>query len=154
MSDARLVLVGPDDEGLQAGLEELAASRGIRERVVFTGLLRGTDKLAALAAADLWALPSLTENFGVAVLEALAAGVPVVLSPTVNIAGALDEAGAAVVSERTPEVFAGAISELLVDHDRRAALGERGRAFAARFDTVALAPRWAELYRSAAGAAP
>ena len=49
-------------------------------------MLRGRDKLAALAAADVWALPSHSENFGIAVVEAMAAGRAVVVAPDVNIA--------------------------------------------------------------------
>jgi glycosyltransferase involved in cell wall biosynthesis len=149
-TDARLVLVGPDDEGLQARLSELAAESGIRDRIVFTGMLRGKEKLGALAAADVWALPSATENFGVAVIEALAAGVPTIVSPAVNVAADLAAAGAGVVCERTPEAFGRELVALLDDDERRRSLSRRGREFAKRFDTPALAPRWAQVYASIA----
>lgn len=151
LPEARLVLAGPDEEGLQPTLAGLAEEHGVLDEVVFTGMLRGEEKLAALAAADVWALPSLTENFGVAVLEALASGVPVVVSPAVNISGELAAARAGVVCRRTPEAFAHEIRTLLLDERRRSELAERGRAFAERFDAAALAPRWAELYAAAAG---
>ena len=105
---ARLVLAGPDDEDLRPELEALAEREGVDGRVVFPGMLHGPEKLAALAAADVWALPSHTENFGIAVMEALAAGVATVISPAVNLAGEIERAGAGLVAEATPEAFAGA----------------------------------------------
>ena len=81
--DAQLAIVGPDDEGLTPALRAVAAREGVADAVTFTGMLRGRDKLAALAAAGVWALPSHTENFGIAVAEALAAGRAVVVAPGV-----------------------------------------------------------------------
>lgn len=147
---ARLAIVGPDDEGLTPALRALAAREGIADAVTFTGMLQGRDKLAALAAADVWALPSHGENFGIAVAEALAAGRAVVVSPGVNIAPEIAAADAGVVCERTPEAFAAAIASLLRDPGERARLGERARAFARRYDWSEVAPRLAELYRSVA----
>ncbi len=149
-SDARLVIAGPDDEGLRPGLEALARQEGVGERVVFPGMLTGADKLAALAAADVWALASHTENFGIAVVEALAAGVPTLISPAVNLAGAIERAGAGIVSETRPELFAGAISYLLEDEGRRAGYAERGRAFARGYDWIDLAPQIVQLYEQVA----
>src|SRR5205814_960373 len=54
-------------------------------RVVFTGMLQGAMKQGALTSADAFILPSHQENFGIAVVEALAAGVPVLISNRVNI---------------------------------------------------------------------
>jgi len=77
-----LVFAGPcADSHLEADLRGRA--EGLR--VTFTGPLYGDDKWAALAAAEVFALPSHQENFGVAVAEALASGVPVLLSHRVNI---------------------------------------------------------------------
>src|SRR5205814_616054 len=72
MPDTRLVIAGPDDEHLTPSLETLARRLGIDGRVEFTGLLDGEERLAALHNADLWVLPSKTENFGTAVIEAMA----------------------------------------------------------------------------------
>ena len=64
--DARLVIAGPD-EGMLAELKALAAAHGVGERVTFTGMLSGDDRLAALSAADLFALPAVGEGFSMAV---------------------------------------------------------------------------------------
>jgi len=148
--DARLVIAGPDDEGLRPELEALAEREGVGDRVVFPGMLHGADKLAALAAADVWALSSHTENFGIAVMEALAAGVATLISPAVNLAGEIERAGAGVVSETRPEVFAGALTYLLEDEGRRAGYAERGREFARGYDWDAVAPQIVDMYEKVA----
>jgi glycosyltransferase involved in cell wall biosynthesis len=145
-ADARLVVAGPDDEGLRPELVALAEREGIAARVLFPGMLHGDQKLAALAAADVWALSSHTENFGIAVMEALAAGVPTVISPAVNLAGEIERAGAGMVAETDPEAVARALEYLLEDEGRRAEYGERGREFARGYDWEALAPRILRLY--------
>jgi len=83
--DVILVCAGPDSDGHRVELEELAQSIGIRENVIFTGMLEGEDLLAVYARADVVALVSRKENFGLAAAEALAAGVPVVLSDGVDM---------------------------------------------------------------------
>lgn len=149
----RLAIVGPDDEGLTPELAALARSEGVAESVVFTGMLRGGDKLAALAAADVWALPSHTENFGNAVVEALAAGRATVISPAVNIAAEIGASGAGIVAPLTPEAFGAEIAALLRDDLRREALGGRARTFARRYDWSIVGPRLAEMYAQVAGRA-
>ena len=104
---ARLAIVGPDDEGLTPELRALAGNEGAAESIVFTGMLSGDAKRAALAAADVWVLPSHSENFGNAVVEALAAGRAAVISPAVNIAAEIEAAGACVVAPLRAEAFAG-----------------------------------------------
>ncbi|NLX11690.1 MAG: glycosyltransferase [Chloroflexi bacterium] len=123
--DARLLVVGPD-EGMLVDLRALAHAHGISERVVFTGLLTGADKLAALAAADLFALPAVGEGFSMAVLEAMACGLPVLLTPGCNFPEAA-QAGAGVIVARAVEPLAGALQALLTDAERRASMGRRAR---------------------------
>jgi glycosyltransferase involved in cell wall biosynthesis len=144
--DAVLAIVGPDDEGLTRSLMGLAEAEGVRERVVFTGMLTGEQKLAALAACDVWALPSRGENFANAALEAMAAGRGVVLSPEVNIAPDVEAAHAGIVAEATPAAFAAAIVSLLDDGPRRRALGDAAREFARGFDWEVVAPKMKALY--------
>lgn len=145
--DARLAIVGPDDEGLARPLAALAASKGIGCSVFFVGMLTGEDKLGALAAADVWALPSHTENFGIAVVEALAAGLPVVVSPAVNIAAEMLAAGAGVVCPQEPELLAAELLTLLGNPEERLRLGDRAREFTRRFDWAHVANELAEMYR-------
>lgn len=148
--DARLAVVGPDDEALTPSLAALAAREGVADAVTFTGMLRGRDRLAALAAADVWALPSQTENFGIAVAEALAAGRAVVVSPGVNIAPEIAAADAGVVADASAGAFGPAIVSLLRDDLRRERLGRAGREFARRYDWSAVAPQLAAMYERVA----
>ncbi|MEP7014322.1 MAG: glycosyltransferase [Verrucomicrobiota bacterium] len=80
-----LVLAGPDQVGWQRRLQQQAASLGLTQRIIFTGMLEGDMKQGALAAADALVLPSHQENFGMSVVEALAAGLPVLISDRINI---------------------------------------------------------------------
>ncbi len=80
-----LLMAGPDQMGWQAELMLLAERLGIAERVTWTGLLLEDRKWAALAASEVFVLPSHQENFGVAVAEALALGRPTLISDKVNI---------------------------------------------------------------------
>ncbi len=82
---AHLVMAGPDPDGLGDGLRALAKARGIADRITWTGMLQGSLKWGALRAVDVFALPSHQENFGVAVVEALSVGLPVLISQRVNI---------------------------------------------------------------------
>jgi len=145
---AHLVLAGPDDEGLRPQLEQIAADEGVADGVTFIEMLRGGDLRAALSNATVWALPSRTENFGNSVVEAMAAGVPVVVSPEVNLASEIESADAGVVCRGTPEAFGATISSLLDREDRRAALSERGREFARRYDWSVVGPQLLEMYRA------
>ena len=147
--DCRLAIVGPDDEGRTPSLEAIAERAGVRDRVHFVEMVTGAERLAALAAADVWALPSHTENFGIAVAEALAAGRAVVVSPAVNIAGDIEHADAGIVCEPAVEPLAAQLLALLHDEPRRLALGERARAFARRYDWSAVAGRAAAMYEEA-----
>jgi glycosyltransferase involved in cell wall biosynthesis len=144
--DVRLVIAGPDDEGLTSQLCALASAEGVEHLVVFTGMLREYERLAAFAAASVWALPSKTENFGNVVIEAMAAGVPVVISPEVNLASEIASVRAGLVRERIPERFAEAITSLLENEDLRSELVSRGRAFTRRFDFGAVAPLLIDMY--------
>lgn len=80
-----LVMAGPDQTGWQAELQAQAARLGIAERITWPGMLSGDLKWGAFHAADAFVLPSHQENFGIAVAEALACGLPVLISDKVNI---------------------------------------------------------------------
>jgi glycosyltransferase involved in cell wall biosynthesis len=95
----RLVMAGPDAQGLGDALRARAQQLGVADRVLWPGLLTGADKWAAFAAAEVFVLPSHQENFGVAVAEALAMGVPVLLSRRVNIWREIVDARAGLADE-------------------------------------------------------
>lgn len=146
---ATLVVAGPDDEGLRPRLERLAQAEGVAERILFSGPLYQQDRADAFAAATIWALSSHTENFGVAVMEALAAGLPTIVSTEVNLAAIIRESDAGVVAPATPDAFGAAMVELLQDSERRTELAGRARALAARYDWSVVAPQLEAMYRHA-----
>ncbi len=110
-SDAslHLVMAGPDSQGLQAQLQAQAQKLGIAGRITWTGMLQGELKWGAFRAADAFVLPSHQENFGIVVAEALACGVPVLISDKVNIWReiAADQAGWVA-----PDTLEGTLSNL------------------------------------------
>jgi len=146
--DARLVLAGPD-EGMRASLDAQIARLGLADRVIFTGMLTGEDKLAALAAADLFTLPAEGEGFSMAVLEAMACGLPVLLTPGCHFPEAA-RAGAGLVVAREPDTLAEGLRALLTDAERRASMGRRARALVeARYTWPQVVARLDEAYEEA-----
>ncbi len=99
--DWMLVIAGPDAENTRPTLEQMARSLGITEKVLWTGLLSGDKKWGALRATDAFVLPSHSENFGVAVVEALACGTLVLISDKVNIWKEIESCQAGLIAPDT-----------------------------------------------------
>ncbi|WCL51246.1 glycosyltransferase [Leptospira sp. GIMC2001] len=78
LEDWILVIAGPDESGHQHDLRRQSGELGLTNRVIFVGPLYGSEKRDALAAADLFVLPTHSENFGIVIAEALGAGIPVI----------------------------------------------------------------------------
>jgi glycosyltransferase involved in cell wall biosynthesis len=127
--DLHLVLAGPDD-GMVAPCKALAAQHGVSDRVSFTGMLRGEDKLASFAAAAMFALPSYSENFGIAAVEAMAARLPSILSDQVNIWADVQKGGGVEIVTCDVASVTRSIEKLADDADLRRAMGEKARATA------------------------
>lgn len=131
---ARLVIAGEGDPAYTVGLRERAAQLGLGDRVLWTGRLEGELKRAALAAATLFVLPSHSENFGIALLEAMAAGLPCVSTPGVALAAESGDAVRVVAAEAG--ALATALQDLLGDADARARLGAAAQELARRRYTL------------------
>ncbi len=95
--DLHLVMAGPDDHAYGREMRALAESLGLGGRITWTGMVGGDLKWGAFHAADAFVLTSHQENFGIAVVEALACGVPVLITSQVNIWREIHEAGAGFV---------------------------------------------------------
>ena len=98
----RLVMAGPGQEGYQAELMRQAEQRGIADRICWTGLIKGDVKWGAYQSAEVFALPSHQENFGISVAEALACRVPALISDKVNIWREIDAERGGIVGADTP----------------------------------------------------
>jgi glycosyltransferase involved in cell wall biosynthesis len=94
-------MAGPDQLGWKSKLELLAEHLGLASRITWTGMVSDALKWGALRAAEVFILPSHQENFGVAVAEALATGLPALISNKVNIWREVELDGAGIVAEDT-----------------------------------------------------
>jgi len=101
--DVHLVMAGPDQTNWRPALEELAQRLGVGERICWAGMLTGAHKWGAFRAADAFCLPSHQENFGIAVVEALACHCPVLVSDKVNIWREIEAGQAGLVAADTLE---------------------------------------------------
>jgi len=126
---ARLVIAGPEPDGYGVEIRKLIARRGIGDAVLFVGALQGVDVEQAYVDADVFVLPSYTENFGMTIVEAMACGTPVVISDRVNIHAEVTRAGAGIVTGCNAEEVAIAIATLLADEEKRRVYGRSGRSF-------------------------
>ncbi len=146
--DVPLVIAGPDDTGYRPKLQDLAKSSGVADRVIFLGSASDTHKWALYERAQLFVLPSYSENFGNAAAEAMAMGCPVVVTPEVGIASMLESTGAGLVSGGAPEVLGTVIGRLLNDPVRRREMGRRGaEAARAKLSWSGVAADAEQLYR-------
>lgn len=144
--DAILKIAGNDEEGLTPRLRALAEERGVAGRVAFLGPLHGEAKYEFLARAAVFALPSISENFGNAVVEAMMMETPVVLSPEVGIAEEVASHEAGIVAGDAGT----ALAALLADAPRRAAMGRNARALVeSAFTWPRVAERMEEVYEGA-----
>lgn len=124
--DVHLVIAGPD-EGSGHQAREIISQANLSSRVTFTGLMNYDDKWTVLRDSDLFLLPSLDENFGVSVLEAMAVGVPVLVTSQVALAEAVRRAGAGLVIDGNSADWAAAIDRLLDDSSSLQSMGAAGR---------------------------
>jgi glycosyltransferase involved in cell wall biosynthesis len=96
-----LVIAGPSEPALLEQLKAAAEAHGIADRIVWTGMLEGHLKWGALHAAEVFVLPSHQENFGIAVVEALASGTPVIVTDRVNIWAEIEATGGGLICTDT-----------------------------------------------------
>lgn len=127
MPEVVLVIAGPDNEGYGNLVRGWLREARLESRAFFTGMVVGEEKRAWLSQSDLFVLSSYTENFGIAVAEAMAIGLPVVISDKVNIWQEVKEAGAGLVVPCDAGKLADACLQLLRDPTRCREMGERGR---------------------------
>ncbi len=141
-----LVLAGPD-EGMKPELERSAKRLGIDGRVRFVGFLAGDEKSMALHAADWLVIPSRRDAMSIVVLEAGAAGTPVVFTTECGLAE-VSEAGAGIMVPPTVEGLSRGLEQALGDSNR-VEMGEKLRDYTlSRFSWEALTPRYVSLFRS------
>ena len=134
-----LVIAGSGEEGYVSRLRAQARQLGLAEEIVWTGFLEGTDKLSAFAAATAFTLPSYSENFGIALVEALAAGLPCVTTEGVAVSEHVREHDAGLGVPCDASAIALALQRILGDPQLRTRLGANAHRLAAeRFSLVTM----------------
>ena len=124
-----VVIAGKDEEHLTPKWVAQAVKAGVRERISLVGPVYGEGKATLLGRALLLVLPSYSENFGNVVIEAMAAGCPVVVTREVGAADIVRESAGGAVLEGDPAALAEGICQLLSDPAALERMGQRGRDF-------------------------
>jgi glycosyltransferase involved in cell wall biosynthesis len=125
--DAQLAIAGPDDEALAPVLTARAAALGIAGRVrILPRVVTGADREFLYRSARVFVLPSLSENFGNTVLEAMLRARPVIVTPEVGAAEIVREAGGGLVVAGEPAPLAAAIGRMVSDPATADAMGRAG----------------------------
>ena len=145
---AMLAIAGDGDEALATELRRLVAQSGLEDRVRWLGFVTGEERVQALRGCDVFVLPSYNENFGIAVVEALHAGRPVLISNEVYIHEVLSRRGCAEVCEPTGAGVLAALRRLVSDRAHRERLARQAEATAlAEFAPDVVRDQLRELYR-------
>lgn len=124
--NACLMIIGPDSEGYKIKIEKMLESEGVLNRVIFTGMLSGRKKLIVLGGADIFALPSYSEGFSMAILEAMICKLPVIITKQCNFPE-VTEVGAGNEIDPNVEQLTGALGNLLGNPELCKKMGEKGR---------------------------
>jgi glycosyltransferase involved in cell wall biosynthesis len=147
MPGLRLVVAGAGSPDYVAALRARAVSLGIAGQVTWAGHLEGEAKARAFADADVFVLPSFSENFGIAAAEALAAGLPCVLGEGVAIAGHVVQAQAGVAVAPDAASIARGLRLMIGDKDRLRHMSSNAKHLAQeRFSMQAMGESLKRLY--------
>jgi len=142
-----LVIAGDGADGFVEQVKRMAIELGIEKDVLWAGFLQGADKFSALTAASLFVLPSYSENFGIAAVEAMAAGLPCVISDQVGVAADAQDYDAAVVVRCEPGSLTLALRRLLENPELQETLGANARRLVEeRFSLEAMTASLVKLY--------
>ena len=148
-SRAVLVLAGPDEKNYKKEIELKIVNCKLKigKDVIFTDMLIGEDKISAYRESDVFVLPSYSENFGMAVVEAMACGLPVIITKGVGISKEVEKAGAGIVIEKDKKQLTEAILKILENPQLGKKMGENGRKLVeTEFSSEKVAEKWIEEY--------
>ncbi|MCD6400840.1 MAG: glycosyltransferase, partial [Anaerolineales bacterium] len=126
LPEAYLIIAGPDSEGFRARYKKMVFDFKLNQRIIWTGLVSGSEKTACYHAADIFVLPSYRENFGLVVAEAMFCHLPVLIAPGVNLADLVHRHQAGEVISQDVGTWALKIEEWLQDRSRCKSAGQKG----------------------------
>jgi glycosyltransferase involved in cell wall biosynthesis len=148
--DTTVVIAGPDECSHSIELKRLAQTAGISHRVYFAGIMRGDEVKEALAASVIFVLASKYENFGLTVIEAMACGIPVIVSDMVSVADVVAEYDVGRVISPNRGILAESLRELLLNPGLAERMGAQGRRLAMeRFTWDKIVPSLISVYEQA-----
>ena len=141
-----LIIAGDGDPAYVAKLHRLAKAGAARDRIAFRGWVTGAERHALIAGARAFALPSHQENFGLSVVEAMACGVPVIVTPGVNVSGEVAAHDAGWVVPRDRDAWTQTLAQVLADAAELSRRGRLARALAERFRWPSVGRQLVEVY--------
>lgn len=124
--NAQLMIIGPDCGALDY-IQNFTKENQLSDKVILTGIKKGKEKIEALNDADIFLFPSYSESFSIAVLEACATGLPVVVSPEIGFAYEVNDSKIGRLVEYSAESIYENIKYLIENPDKRIDFGANGR---------------------------
>jgi glycosyltransferase involved in cell wall biosynthesis len=143
------VIAGNGTPAYEAEIQALLVASGIDDRTQMVGYVEGEQKDLLIQGADLFALTSHSENFGISVLEALVVGTPVLVTPGVGLATVVRDNDLGYVTDLDIEAITQTLDRYLAAPDRAKAMGEHAREFTIEnYNWDKIATDLTQVYRS------
>lgn len=146
--NVHLLMVGNNEGGVESKVRQWLQEAGVEKEVTFTGILKGEDKLRAFAGSDIFVLPSYSEGFSMAILEAMACRVPVIITRQCNFPE-VDRYKGGFIIDPDEKQLTRSLLELLDFPEARRQMGENGwRLVREKFTWDKIAEQIIEMYES------
>jgi glycosyltransferase involved in cell wall biosynthesis len=151
LSETQLVIAGENEDGYRGTLKKIAGDLNLTDRIRYEDPLYGARKWELISSASVLVLPSISENFGNVVLEAMAVGTPVVVTEGVGTCSLVESSGAGLVCGGSAEELSESIFKILCDSSLASQMGKNGRTVvASRYDWDIVSKLMEALYYSLA----
>ncbi|NLC06382.1 MAG: glycosyltransferase family 4 protein [Syntrophomonadaceae bacterium] len=137
-----IVANGPEEDNLKSLTEHLA----LKDKVIFTGKLTGEELVNAYHGADMFVFPSVTETQGLVIVEAMAAGLPVVAIDANGVADMVSSGAEGILTQYTLEAFTHGVCELLGDEPKRKSMAKTAQQRAIELSSARMALRLEAAY--------
>jgi len=126
----RCVVVGPDEAGYRKKLENLTTDLRAKGAILFSDPLYGSDRIQAMVDSDIVVLPSFHENFGIAAVEGMACGKPVLISDQIDICSEVKQLDLGEVGALSIDGMIEALNRIILRKKEWTIIGQRGRTWA------------------------